>query len=124
MSFTLYKKKSRLGGNASHERVMLSNLASELLKYKRISTTEARAKRLRPYIEKLITFAKKDTLSSRRHILKYITNKKIVYKLFSEVIENFKNRPGGYTRIVKLKYRKGDNARIVSIELIDFNDYN
>lgn len=111
-------KGPRLGGSPSHERLILANLATALFEHGRISTTETKAKRLRPYAEKLITTAKQDTLHARREILKTVRDKDVVHKLFAEIGPSFATRDGGYTRIVKTAPRKGDNAPMAIIELI------
>jgi large subunit ribosomal protein L17 len=108
-----------MGGSPAHERHMLANLAQSLFEHGRITTTEAKAKRLRPYAEHLITFAKKGDLHSRRQVLKRLNDKSIVHVLFDEIGPRFVNRPGGYTRIVKLGPRKGDNAPMAIIELVE-----
>jgi len=108
-----------MGGSPAHERHMLANLAQSLFEHGRITTTEAKAKRLRPYAEHLITFAKKGDLHSRRQVLKRLNDKGIVHVLFDEIGPRFANRPGGYTRIVKLGPRKGDNAPMAIIELVE-----
>src|SRR6478735_2030606 len=112
-------KGPRLGGSPSHERLILANLAQSLFEHGKITTTETKAKRLRPYAEKLITIAKKGTLHSRREILKTIRDKDVVHKLFAEIGPSFATRDGGYTRITKTMPRKGDNAPMAIIELVD-----
>ena len=112
-------KGPRMGGSPAHERLMLSNLATQLFEHGRITTTEAKAKRLRPYAEHLVTFAKRGDLHARRQVLKRIRDKSIVHVLFDEIGPRFQNRPGGYTRIVKLGPRKGDNAPMALIELVE-----
>ncbi|MCE7000066.1 50S ribosomal protein L17 [Saccharothrix sp. S26] len=111
-------KGPRLGGSPAHERLMLANLATSLFTHGRITTTEAKAKRLRPYAEKLISKAKVGDLHNRREILKVIRDKDIVHKLFAEIGPQFADRPGGYTRITKTLPRKGDNAPMAVIELV------
>jgi large subunit ribosomal protein L17 len=111
-------KGARLGGSASHQKAMLANLATSLFEHERITTTEAKAKRLRPYAEKLITHAKAGTLAHRREVLKDIRDKDVVHKLFAEIGPSFAERDGGYTRIVKTLPRKGDNAPMAVIELV------
>ena len=111
-------KGPRLGGSPAHERLILANLAQSLFEHGRITTTEAKAKRLRPYAEKLITSAKRGTLHSRREVMKVIRDKAVVHHLFADVAPVFANRNGGYTRIVKTMPRKGDNAPMALIELI------
>jgi large subunit ribosomal protein L17 len=108
-----------MGGSPAHERLMLSNLATQLFEHGRITTTEAKAKRLRPYAEHLITFAKRGDLHARRQVLKRVRDKSVVHVLFDEIGPRFENRPGGYTRIVKLGPRKGDNAPMALIELVE-----
>ncbi len=112
-------KGPRLGGSPAHERLILSNLATALFEHGRITTTETKAKRLRPFAEKLITSAKRGTLHSRREVLKVIRDKDVVHKLFAEIGPSFATREGGYTRITKAGSRKGDNAPMAVIELID-----
>jgi large subunit ribosomal protein L17 len=111
-------KGPRLGGSPAHERLMLANLATALFTHGRITTTEAKAKRLRPYAEKLISKAKVGDLHNRREILKVIRDKDIVHKLFAEIGPFFVDRNGGYTRITKTLARKGDNAPMAVIELV------
>jgi large subunit ribosomal protein L17 len=108
-----------MGGSPAHERHMLANLAEALFEHGRITTTEAKAKRLRPYAEHLITFAKRGDLHARRQVLKRLNDKSVVHTLFDEIGPRFANRPGGYTRIVKLGPRKGDNAPMAIIELVE-----
>jgi large subunit ribosomal protein L17 len=112
-------KGPRLGGGPAHERLLLANLATALFEHDRITTTEAKAKRLRPLAEKLITFAKHGELHDRRQVLKVIRNKDVVHKLFAEIGPKFSARPGGYTRIIKVNPRKGDNAAMAVIELVE-----
>ncbi|MGX5653527.1 50S ribosomal protein L17 [Geodermatophilus nigrescens] len=112
-------KGPRLGGSASHERLMLANLATSLFEHGRITTTEAKAKRLRPFAEKLVTFAKRGDLHARRQVLTVIRDKDVVHHLFAEIGPRFENRPGGYTRITKVGPRKGDNAPMAVIELVE-----
>jgi large subunit ribosomal protein L17 len=112
-------KGRRLGGSPAHERLMLANLATALFEHDRIKTTQAKAKRLRPLAERLITFAKKGDLHSRRHVMTVIRDKDVVHKLFAEIGPNFAERDGGYTRIVKIGPRKGDNAPMAVIELVE-----
>src|SRR5664279_4691732 len=112
-------KGPRLGGSPAHERLILANLAQSLFEHGRITTTETKAKRLRPYAEKLITTAKKGTLHSRREVLKVIRDKNVVHRLFAEIGPSFATRDGGYTRITKTGPRKGDNAPMAIIELVD-----
>ena len=112
-------KGPRMGGSPAHERHMLANLATALLEHGRITTTESKAKRLRPYVEKLITFGKRGDLHARRQVLKVIRDKSVVHTLFDEIGPRYENRPGGYTRIVKTGPRKGDNAPMAIIELVE-----
>src|SRR5690242_5124485 len=112
-------KGPRLGGSPSHERLMLANLATSLFEHGRITTTEAKAKRLRPYAEKLVTFAKRGDLHARRRVMTVIRDKDVVHQLFAEIGPRYANRPGGYTRITKVGPRKGDNAPMAVIELVE-----
>ncbi|TAK70053.1 MAG: 50S ribosomal protein L17 [Actinomycetota bacterium] len=112
-------KGPRLGGSPAHERLMLSNLATALFEHGRITTTEAKAKRLRPLAERLITFAKRGDLHARRRVLTVVRDKSVVHVLFTEIGPRFANRSGGYTRIVKVGPRKGDNAPMAVIELVE-----
>jgi large subunit ribosomal protein L17 len=112
-------KGPRLGGSPSHERMIIANLARSLFAEGRIRTTEAKAKRLRPQAERLITFAKKGDVASRRHVLTVVRDKAVVHKLFAEIAPRFADRPGGYTRILKLGPRPGDAAPMVLIELVE-----
>jgi large subunit ribosomal protein L17 len=107
-----------MGGSAAHQRHLLSNLATALFEHGKITTTEARARRLRPYAERLITFAKRGDLSARRQVLTVVTDKSVVHTLFTEIGPQFATRDGGYTRITKIGPRKGDNAPLAVIELI------
>ena len=111
-------KGPRLGGGPAHERLMLANLARSLFMYKSIKTTETKAKRLRPVAERLITFAKKGDLHNRRRALGIIGDKSVIHELFTEIAPLVEHREGGYTRITKLGFRKGDNASMVQIELV------
>jgi large subunit ribosomal protein L17 len=111
-------KGPRLGGSSSHQKAMLANLATSLFEHGRIKTTETKARALRPYAEKLITHAKKGTLHNRREVLKKIRDKDIVHILFAEIGPFFSDRNGGYTRIIKVEARKGDNAPMAVIELV------
>lgn len=115
-------KGARMGGSASHERLILANLATALFEHGRITTTEARAKRLRPVAERLVTIAKKGDLHARRQILAVIRNKDVVHTLFAEIGPRYENRQGGYTRIIKIGPRKGDNAPMAIIELVEALD--
>lgn len=112
------KKGPRLGGSPAHQRLMLSNLATALFEHGRITTTETRARLLRPVAEKLITKAKRGDLHNRREVLKTIHDKSVVHTLFTEIAPTFSERPGGYTRITKIGPRKGDNAPMAVIELV------
>lgn len=112
-------KGARLGSGPAHQRHMLANLATSLFEHGRIRTTEAKAKRLRPYAEKLITLGKRGDLHARRQVLTKITDKAVVHELFTEIGPRFENRPGGYTRITKIGPRKGDNAPMAIIELVE-----
>jgi large subunit ribosomal protein L17 len=112
-------KGHRLGAGPAHERLMLANLATSLFEHDRITTTEAKAKRLRPLAERLITFAKRGDLHARRRVMRVVRDKDVVHKLFAEIGPNFAERPGGYTRIVKVGPRKGDNAPMAVIELVE-----
>lgn len=115
-------KINNLGRTAAHRKALLSNLAVELITHKRIVTTLAKAKALRPYVEPLITKAKENTTHQRRIVFSYLQNKEAVNELFSVVAEKVAGRPGGYTRIIKLGKRVGDNAELAMIELVDFNE--
>ena len=112
-------KGPRLGGGPAHERLMLANLATALFEHGRITTTETKAKRLRPYAEKLITFGKRGDLHARRQVAKVIRDKSVLHELFAEIGPRYAARPGGYTRIVKVGNRKGDNAPMAIIELVE-----
>lgn len=112
-------KGARLGGGAAHERLLLANLATALFANGRITTTEAKAKRLRPLAERLITFAKRGDLHARRRVLAIIRDKGVVHTLFTEIAPRYDNRHGGYTRIVKVGPRAGDNAPMAVIELVE-----
>ena len=111
-------KGRRLGGSSSHQKAILANLATALFEHGRIKTTEPKARALRPYAEKLITHAKKGTLHNRREVLKKIRDKDVVHKLFAEIGPFFADRDGGYTRIIKVEARKGDNAPMAVIQLV------
>ena len=113
------KKGRRLGSGPAHQRLLLSGLAGQLFIHEGITTTEAKAKALRPYAEKLITFAKKGDLHARRQVLKEITDRDIVARLFTDIGPRFSERNGGYTRILKLEQRKGDGAPMARIELVE-----
>jgi len=112
-------KGPRLGGSPAHERLMLANLATSLFKHGKIQTTETKAKRLRPFAERLVTFAKRGDLHSRRRVLRVVRDKDVVYVLFDQIAPRFANREGGYTRIVKTGPRKGDAAPMAIIELVE-----
>lgn len=116
------KKFNHLGRTSSHRAALLSNLASSLILNKRIETTVAKAKELRKYIEPLITKSKTDNTHNRRVVFSYLQNKESIKELFGIVSEKVANRPGGYTRIIKLGNRLGDNAEVCFIELVDFNE--
>ena len=116
------KTVNHLGRTHSHRAAMLSNMASSLILHKRIETTLAKAKELRKYVEPLITKSKDDTTGSRRTVFSYLQNKLAVKELFKEVSPKVNDRPGGYTRIIRLGNRPGDNAEICMMELVDFND--
>lgn len=111
-------KGKRLGGSPSHQKAILANLAEALIWDEQITTTLAKAKRLRPYVEKIITKARRGDLHSRRLVLRNLTDLEVVTKLFDEVAPRYRRRPGGYTRIVKLGPRRGDNAEMAVIELV------
>jgi len=111
-------KGARLGGSSSHQKALLANLATSLFEHGRIKTTEPKARALRPYAEKLITHAKKGTLHNRREVMKKIRDKDVVHTLFAEIGPHFAEREGGYTRIIKVEARKGDNAPMAVIELV------
>ena len=112
-------KGPRLGGSPAHEKLLLANLATELFRHGKIKTTETKAKRLRPLAEQLITKAKRGDLSSRRRVLGTVKDKDVVYALFEQIAPRYTNRPGGYTRITKTGPRKGDNAPMAVIELVE-----
>jgi large subunit ribosomal protein L17 len=116
------KKVNHLGRKSGHRKAMLSNMASSLIKHKRINTTVAKAKALKKYVEPLITKAKTDSTHSRRIVFSYLQDKETVTELFSEVATKIGNRPGGYTRILKTGNRLGDNADMCFIELVDYNE--
>jgi large subunit ribosomal protein L17 len=115
-------KINNLGRTTSHRKALLKNLASELIKHKRITTTLAKAKALRTFIEPLVTKAKDNTTHNRRVVFSYLQNKEAVTELFGAIAEKVGGRPGGYTRIIKLGIRVGDNAETALIELVDFNE--
>lgn len=111
-------KGPRLGGGPAHERLLLANLATQLFDHRRITTTEAKAKRVRPLAERLITFAKRGDLAARRRVLTVVRDKRVVHELFTEIAPVMAERQGGYTRITKIGNRKGDNAPMAVIELV------
>ena len=111
-------KGPRLGGSSAHQKALLANLATSLFEHGRIKTTEPKARALRPYAEKLITHAKKGSLHNRREVMKKIRDKDVVHTLFAEIGPHFAEREGGYTRIIKVEARKGDNAPMAVIELV------
>jgi len=111
-------KGPRLGGGPAHERLILANLATSLFEHDQITTTEAKAKRLRPLAERLVTFAKRGDLHARRRVLTVVRDKGVVHRLFTEIAPDMAQRPGGYTRITKIGHRKGDNAPMAVIELV------
>lgn len=115
------KKINHLGRTDSHRKAMLANMSCSLIKHKRITTTLAKAKALRKYVEPLITKSKTDTTHSRRSVFSYLKDKDAVTILFREISEKVANRPGGYTRIIKMENRFGDNAEMAFIELVDYN---
>lgn len=115
-------KTKSLGRKAGHRRALMANLASSLIEHKRINTTLAKGKTLRRYVEPLLTKAKKDTTHSRRVVFGYLQNKEVVAELFRDVAPKIADRPGGYTRVIKTGYRKGDGAEMCMIELVDYND--
>jgi large subunit ribosomal protein L17 len=112
------KKGPRLGGSPAHQRLIVSNLATQLFEHGKITTTETKARILRPVAEKLITKAKRGDLHNRREVLKTVRDKSVVHTLFTEIAPTFAERPGGYTRITKIGPRKGDNAPMAVIELV------
>ena len=116
------KKGNHLGRTDSHRKAMLANMGTSLIKHKRIITTLAKAKALRQYVEPLITKSKNDTTHSRRTVFSYLKDKEAVTILFREISEKVATRPGGYTRIIKMENRLGDNAEMAFIELVDYNE--
>ena len=116
------KKFNHLGRTAPHRKAMLSNMATSLILHKRITTTVAKAKALRKYVEPIITKSKSDTTHSRRVVFSYLQDKNSTHVLFNEVAEKVAERPGGYTRVIKLGNRLGDNAEMALIELVDYNE--
>jgi large subunit ribosomal protein L17 len=115
------KKHNHLGRTTSHRKAMLGNMATSLILHKRITTTLAKAKALRVYVEPILTKSKEDTTHSRRTVFSYLQDKDAVTILFREIAEKIANRPGGYTRIIKMENRLGDNAEMAIIELVDYN---
>jgi large subunit ribosomal protein L17 len=113
---------NHLGRTASHRKALMSNMAASLIVHKRITTTLAKAKELKKFVEPLVTKSKEDTTHSRRVVFSYLQNKEAVKELFGSVAEKVATRPGGYTRILKLMNRKGDNAEMCIIELVDYNE--
>lgn len=111
-------KGPRLGGGPTHERLMLNQMAAQLFEHKRIQTTETKAKRLQPIAERLVTFAKRGDLHARRRVMRQILDKSVVHELFTEIAPLVEHREGGYTRIIKTGFRKGDNAPLAVIELV------
>src|SRR5215213_727220 len=116
-------KGPRLGGSPAHQRLILANLAQNLFEHGKITTTEAKARRLRPYAEALITKAKTDTVANRRQVVKVIRDKSILHTLFTEIGPAMATRPGGYTRITKVAPRKGDNAPMAVIEIVEAKQF-
>jgi large subunit ribosomal protein L17 len=116
-------KGPRLGGSPAHQRLILANLAQNLFEHGKITTTEAKARRLRPYAESLITKAKTDTVANRRQVVKVIRDKSILHTLFTEIGPAMATRPGGYTRITKIAPRKGDNAPMAVIEIVEAKQF-
>ncbi len=116
------KKDNHLGRKVGHRRALLKNLAQALIQHKRITTTVAKAKALRVYIEPLVTKAKTNTTHNRRVVFSYLQNKEAVKELFSEVAEKIGDRPGGYVRVIRTGYRQGDGAEMAMIEFVDFNE--
>ena len=114
------KSFNKLNRTASHRKALLSNMATDLFIHKKIKTTTVKAKAVRPIVERLITFAKKGTLSARRHVLRTVRNKQVVKELFEEIGPVYDSRNGGYTRIIKLGRRQGDGAELSYLELVDF----
>lgn len=116
------KQGKRLGGSPAHQKLILSNLCRSLFEQGTLTTTEAKAKFVRPLAERLITFAKRGDVAARRRVLRVVSDKGTVHKLFAEIGPRFADRPGGYTRIVKAGYRKGDNAPMAILELVERGD--
>ena len=113
------KKGPRLGSGPAHERLMLGGLAASLFEHDKVRTTEAKARALRPFAERLITFAKRGDVHARRQVLRVVTDRDVVHRLFAEIAPRMEDRPGGYLRILKLGPRKGDGAPMAQIELVD-----
>jgi len=113
------KKGPRLGAGPTHQKLMLGGLASSLFQHERVRTTEAKAKALRPVAERLITFAKRGDVAARREVLKLVPDRDVVHRLFADIAPRYAERPGGYTRILKLGPRKGDGAPMAQIELVE-----
>lgn len=116
------KQGARLGSGPDHQKLLIAGICRSLFDQGKVKTTVARAKLARPLAEKMITFAKRGDIAARREVLKHVTDKGIVHKLFAEIGPRFKERPGGYTRIVKAGFRKGDNAPLAVLELVDRGD--
>ena len=116
-------KGPRLGGSPAHQRLILANLATSLFEHGHITTTEAKARRLRPYAEHLISKAKVDSVANRRRVVRVIRDKRVLHTLFTEIGPRFATRPGGYTRITKISPRKGDNAPMAVIELVEAKEF-
>lgn len=116
------KKFNHLGRKSAHRKAMLANMAISLIKYKRISTTLAKAKALKVYVEPLLTKSKEDSTNSRRVVFSYLQNKEAITELFQNISQKIANRPGGYTRILRTGFRLGDNAEMCIIELVDYNE--
>lgn len=116
------KKVNHLGRSSAHRQAMLSNMATSLIKHKRITTTVAKAKALKKYVEPLLTKAKTDSTHSRRVVFSYLQDKNAITELFREISQKIGDRPGGYTRILRTGFRSGDGAEMCIIELVDFND--
>ncbi|MFQ5340135.1 MAG: 50S ribosomal protein L17 [Anaerolineae bacterium] len=114
--------KKKLNRNTAHRKALYRNLITDLFRYERIQTTEAKAKAIRPYAEKLITLARRGDLHARRQVLKWVREKEVVDHLFYAIAPSFEDRPGGYTRIIKLGRRQGDAARVAIIELVEGED--
>ena len=113
------KKGPRLGSGPAHQKLMLGGLAGSLFTHERVTTTEAKAKALRPVAERLITFAKRGDIHARRQVMRLVPDRDVVHRLFADIAPRFENRDGGYTRILKLGPRKGDGAPMAQIELVD-----